>query len=242
MGKFTSILTKSDPLILYDIELHIALKKEREQAQAERKHLFHASLLDEEDDYCARRALMNMVQAQPKSISLTQMLRFKDGDARHVKWQTLHKKAGLSKGDQENTRLLPGLMMLLTPDDVVWLNKEPYVWEAKGMADRLWKVALKNPLVAPKKFTKRMHLYFLGTSIYKGILLIDNKDTNQYHTYLIEADMELMQLLVDRAAELARWYRKWKKYETLPPRCGLKTCEVCYPKERNGTRKRRPPP
>lgn len=225
MGRLGTFLKAEGPLLHYDLAIHRTLRREYNKANAARKHEIHASLLDA-DSFCLRRAILAIIGKLDRYASLTQLLRYSDGEARHQRLQSLLDRAGVSApllSEQRKTLLNK---VQATPDKIIYLNRVPYVWECKGMRDDLFRAVVKRGK-PPLQFIRRMHLYFAATRIPRGILHIDAKGSNEYKAFVVEEDPKIMKEMLKRARSLEKAYNKYLNSKILPKRCKDSKCSVC---------------
>ncbi len=206
MSKF-SFLKKPDVLLFYDAAVADVLRKMSVESDAARAHQLHASLLD--DPFCVRCALDAATsEPDPHRYTVSRLLNFLDGVARHRKWQNLFMRMGWSSYDETERPVRLG-GVVCTPDQILNVGGERYVWECKSVSSRRFdEIRRSGP---PKAFLDRLHVYFAATGLRKGILHVENKDTNEYVTFLVEADDALVGEMRRRAKLLEDAYRVWKK-------------------------------
>ncbi len=211
MGRLGSVLQKPDVLLWYDMGVAQYLQEEATRQDALRHRELHASLLD--DPFCVRCALDSAITPPQTYRHPTQrLLVFWDGRVRHEKWQELFRRMGWALAVERPYMLGP---FICTPDAILDIQGERYVWECKGMRSTLWEEVRRRGS-PPKAFIDRLHVYFLATGIRRGILHVENKDTGEYLTYLVEAEPERLREMKAKARQLAEAYRTWKRTGELP--------------------------
>jgi hypothetical protein len=210
MGKLSRVVSRADAVLLYDTLIAEHLRREATRKAVLRYRELHASMLD--DPFCPRCALEAITHPpEVHGFSTKKLLIFMDGVSRHEKWQRLFEKAGIAHAI-ERPFVLGGF--ICTPDAIIELGGERYVWECKSMSNSRWKSVMRNG--PPDAFVNRLHVYFAATGIQKGILHVENKDTNEYAAWEIRADPDRVKGMLERAKVLGRAYREWKKTGKLP--------------------------
>lgn len=223
--KFSRLLTGGPVELLYRHKLTKVVRENFERMQAERRHRLHASLVDS-DPFCLRAALLNVVaDVDSRHIPTSRLWIFEDGNWRHRRWQSLLQQAGLVVSDDvEKTRFLPGLWSLCTPDAIIQINDEKYIWECKGMNEREYR-SVERLGVCPKRFVRRVHVYGAATGLTKAIVHIDNKSrSDEFMVFLIDLDHDLIVEMMRRIERLERAYQRYRETRELPRPCGRSDC------------------
>lgn len=226
MTRFSSFLSGNLVELIYRYKLLKAVRRNFEEAQAERRHRLHASLVDG-DHFCLRKALWGVVgEFNSRYVPTTRLWIFEDGNWRHKRWQNLLKQADMVVSDDvEKTRFLPGLWSLCTPDAVIEIRGEKYIWECKGMNDREF-TKVKQTQVCPSRFVRRVHIYGAATGLMKAIIHIDNKSrADEFLVFVLDLNPELIYEMLRRVTSLEEAYQNYYSKKELPAPCGVKKCD-----------------
>ena len=164
----------------------------------ERKGLHASAVIVSDDKFCYRQQLLSLyykqLQGEQTPIGLKRI--FSEGDAIHEKWQRLFIRGGLCKPlDCDFSRFADEYDLSYTPDIICALPvdmkltsvyddsvpKEPYIVEIKSVNTFTFK---KQKYHASGR--KQCQLYMYLTGIHKGIVLCDDKNTQDFKVYKYE--------------------------------------------------------
>jgi len=194
------------------------LQKGRDQEP--HRELHAANLLESESEWCTRRyVLMNLFpqevqKPELKSWDWKREAIFEDGWVRHRKIQALFRKyANVVQDEKGNleldlTRLLVDDRLFLSPDAILHFGSEKYLVEIKGikqedfvkLTDDLEQAITVSQVVAKARIQANNYLFF--TDLQKAILLIENKNNQDFHVYVMERDEELFKPYEFRVDEI----------------------------------------
>ena len=155
----------------------------------ERKGLHASAIIVSDDKFCYRQQVLSLfykqLQGEQTSVGLKRI--FAEGDAIHEKWQRLFIRGGLCEPlDCDFTRFDDDYDLSYTPDIICSLPRnmiltEPcdewdeYIVEIKSMNTFSYK---KQEHHASGR--KQCQLYMYLTGIHKGIVLCDDKNTQEF--------------------------------------------------------------
>lgn len=163
----------------------------------------HASaILAPESEWCLRRhvltALYPEAVARPevKPWSAHTNAVFLNGWVLHEKWQKLFTEHGqvveVEASHFDETRFLH-----FTPDAIIEFGGQPYVVEIKGYKASTFE-KLDESGNPPQAAWHQANLYCHMLEIERAIILVENKDTQEYKVWVIQCDVELARKYTDR--------------------------------------------
>lgn len=178
----------------------------------ERKGLHASAIIVSDDKFCYRQQVLSLfykqLQGEQTSVGLKRI--FAEGDAIHEKWQRLFIRGGLCEPlDCDFTRFDEDFDLSYTPDIICKLPRnmsltEPcdewdeYVVEIKSMNTFSYK---KQEHHASGR--KQCQLYMYLTGIHKGIVLCDDKNTQEFKVKTYEYN----------PSEIAKYIRRLEKIQ-----------------------------
>lgn len=165
-----------------------------------------SSILAPESEWCLRRHVLTAVypdvaeRPEVKPWDSLKNARFLNGWVLHEKWQKLFKDHAsvveVEESHYDETRFLH-----FTPDAIIQWGGHRYVVEIKGYkAETYDKLDEDGP--APEAAMLQCNLYCHLLGIGRGIILVENKNTQDFKLWVIEADKELAKPYTDRMYEV----------------------------------------
>ena len=222
----------------------------------ERKGLHASAVIVSDDKFCYRQQLLSLfykqLQGEQTPIGLKRI--FSEGDAIHEKWQRLFIRGGLCKPlDCDFSRFADEYDLSYTPDIICALPvdmklssvyddsvpKEPYVVEIKSVNTFTFK---KQKYHASGR--KQCQLYMYLTGIHKGIVLCDDKNTQEFKVYKYEYNPSEIAPYIRRLEQIQEYKQRLLKKHKIVGRhtkCNGYSCkkaqecpmrEVCYKKNK----------
>nr|DAP60008.1 MAG TPA: Exonuclease [Caudoviricetes sp.] len=222
----------------------------------ERKGLHASAVIVSDDKFCYRQQLLSLfykqLQGEQTPIGLKRI--FSEGDAIHEKWQRLFIRGGLCKPlDCDYSRFADEYDLSYTPDIICALPvdmklssvyddsvpKEPYVVEIKSVNTFTFK---KQKYHASGR--KQCQLYMYLTGIHKGIVLCDDKNTQEFKVYKYEYNPSEIAPYIRRLEQIQEYKQRLLKKHKIVSRhtkcigynCKMaQSCpmrEVCYKKSK----------
>lgn len=170
----------------------------------ERIGLHASALIQVDSKYCLRQQVLSLIykmdQGEQVNIGLKRI--FEEGNAIHEKWQRLFIRAGYAKAeDCDFTRFNEEYEVSFTPDviiDVPGFGK--MVVEIKSMNTFSFKKATSHP-----SGKKQLMFYMYLTGIHQGIVLCDDKNTQDFKVFYYEYDPAQAEIPISRAEEIQLW-------------------------------------
>lgn len=164
----------------------------------ERKGLHASSIIVSDDKFCYRQQILSLFykQLQGEQTSVGSKRIFAEGDAIHEKWQRLFIRGGLCEPlDCDYSRFDDDFDLSYTPDIICGIpedyrlesvcdssvTKVPYIVEIKSVNTFTFK---KQKYHASGR--KQCQLYMYLTGIHNGIVLCDDKNTQEFKVYKYE--------------------------------------------------------
>lgn len=170
----------------------------RGQETTERRGLHASAMIVSDDKFCYRQQVLSLfykqLQGEQTPIGLKRI--FSEGDAIHEKWQRLFIRGGLCEPlDCDFSRFAEEFDLSYTPDIICAIpedyklesvyddsvKKIPYIVEIKSVNTFTFK---KQKYHASGR--KQCQLYMYLTGIHNGIVLCDDKNTQEFKVYKYE--------------------------------------------------------
>lgn len=178
----------------------------------ERKGLHASAVIVSDDKFCYRQQVLSLfykqLQGEQTKVGLKRI--FAEGDAIHEKWQRLFIRGGLCEPlDCDYSRFDEDFDLSYTPDIICKLpvnmsltepcdKWEEYIVEIKSVNTYTYK---KQKYHASGR--KQCQLYMYLTGIHKGIVLCDDKNTQEFKVYRYDYN----------PAEIAPYIRRLEKIQ-----------------------------
>jgi hypothetical protein len=163
----------------------------------------HASaILAPESDWCVRRHVLSALypeeaeRLEQKPWSAHTNAVFLNGWCLHEKYQKLFSDFG-TVIEVETSHFDETRFVHFTPDLITEYAKLPYVWEIKGYKAETWE-KLDESGDPPEAAWHQCNLYCHILQIPRGIVLVENKNTQQYKIWCIQHDPALARPYTDR--------------------------------------------
>jgi len=141
------------------------------------------------------------------------------------KWRFLVGELGALADEVETAHYAEEWGLSYTPDAIVRIQYEPHVMEIKGYREKnyLDAVGRNDPMGNPdfKKAVMQANLYMHMLGLKKAIILWENKNTQDYHTWVIDYDEELVKPYIARLRKLQRYLALYREEQKVPVRNGL---------------------
>jgi len=163
----------------------------------------HASaILAPESEWCLRRHVLSALypeQAErpvPKPWDAHTNAVFLNGWLLHEKWQRLFSDHGRVV-EVETSHYDEVRMLHFTPDAIIQFGGQPYVVEIKGYKHETWD-KLDEAGEPPAAAHMQCNLYCHLLGIERGLVLVENKNTQEYKVWVIAHDTTLARPYIDR--------------------------------------------
>lgn len=216
----------------------------RKHLEEVRAGLHASSIIAGDSDFCYRAQVLSLIyqqdQGQELPIRLLQI--FAAGNSIHEKWQTLF---------EINSDSLPGFRLVrnearsfderyelyFTPDSIIEINGEEYVVEIKSMNTFAYQHAAKSSNPHPSA-RKQLQLYMYLLGIRNGIILIEDKNTQEFEVFRIEHNhhevlpfidrLNVVQIMKKEALENGIFPKRICRNSTTKRAIGCNVCSACF--------------
>lgn len=214
----------------------------RGQETQERKGLHASAIIVPETKFCYRQQVLSLFykQLQGEQTPIGLMRVFEEGNAIHEKWQRLFIRGGYAKPeDCDRTQFDEEHDLQYTPDIICEIDGVLYVVEIKSVNTYVFKK--QKPHASGRK---QLQLYMYLTGIHQGIVLQEDKNTQEFRANIYRYKPEEIQPYITRLEEIQYYKHRLetkgklvKRYEKctgyhcrIAESCPMR--DVCYGKLR----------
>jgi len=197
------------------------LFEEWNQRKGYREGLHASTVLAPSDGntrFCYREVVFgNFYRPQESWVPVNVLRIFLEGWHVHEKWQKLFVDSGIAEC-VEKTRNSELWKLMHTPDAIIVLNHQRFVVEIKSMSTNQF----VNLNKAPSNAVNQAQLYMYFTGIPDAIILVEDKNSQQFKVFTIEFDLEIVLPYLSRLQRIAEFIEKFSE-NRLPkriPQCG----------------------
>lgn len=222
----------------------------------ERKGLHASAVIVSDDKFCYRQQVLSLfykqLQGEQTKVGLKRI--FEEGNAIHEKWQRLFIRGGLCDPlECDFGRFAEEYDLSYTPDIICHIpedyklesvyddsvKKIPYVVEIKSVNTMVFR---KQKFHASGR--KQCQLYMYLTGIHNGIVLCDDKNTQEFKVYKYEYNPSEIAVPISRLEQIQEHKQRLLKKHKIVARCEKCTSydckraqecpmrEVCYGKSK----------
>lgn len=195
----------------------------------------HASAIIVGDkDFCVREQVLSLLyeQLQGENVPINLKRIFEEGNAIHEKWQRLFIRGGLGKAeDMDFSRFNKKYELSFTPDAIITINGEKYIVEIKSVNTYQFKNMTKH-----ESGTKQLRWYMRLTGIKNGIVLCEDKNTQDFKVFVFHYDeiaADVTDHFIERLEEIQYYKQRLLEEKKAPkrhPECtsySSKRCMKC---------------
>lgn len=182
----------------------------RGQETQERRGLHASNMLVGEGEFCIRCQVLSLLykQSQGENIAPGLMRIFEQGNAIHEKWQRLFIRADFGNADDMDfTRFNERYAMSFTPDALIHIpdvfNDEWIVVEIKSVNTYQFQKMEKHPSA-----WKQCQWYMHNLGFKHGIVLSEDKNTQDFKIEVYDYDSKLVAPFVERAESIIYYYNR----------------------------------
>jgi hypothetical protein len=199
----------------------------------ERKGLHASAVIVSDDKFCYRQQVLSLfykqLQGEQTKVGLKRI--FAEGDAIHEKWQRLFIRGGLCEPlDCDYSRFDEDFDLSYTPDIICKLpvnmsltepcdKWEEYIVEIKSVNTYTYK---KQKYHASGR--KQCQLYMYLTGIHKGIVLCDDKNTQEFKVYRYDYNPAEIAPYIRRLEKIQEYKEQLVLNKKLVPRIAKCSC------------------
>lgn len=172
----------------------------RGQETQERKGLHASAIIVPETRFCYRQQVLSLFyrQLQGEQTPIGLMRVFEEGNAIHEKWQRLFIRGGYAKPeDCDRTQFDEEHDLQYTPDIIATIDGEQYVVEIKSVNTYVYKK--QKPHASGRK---QLQLYMYLTGIHQGIVLQEDKNTQEFRANIYKYNPEEIQPYITRLEDI----------------------------------------
>jgi hypothetical protein len=206
----------------------VRLFEEWNTAKGSREGIHVSSIIKSDTDFCLRQiVLMQFFPHQPIPMFGRTLQIFRHGWSIHEKWQSLFNLAGLAE-ETETTHYHSETGASFTPDAIITLFKKRFLVEIKSMNAASYDSMKSVHEDARIQATMYMHL----EGIRYAIILVENKDTQEFKLWIIEYEFARIRKYVRRLENTGVWLKLYKAERKLPNR-HIRCISIDTPKARN---------
>lgn len=192
----------------------------------------HASaIIGPDSEFCYREQVLSLVyeMSQGKDLPVNALRIFSAGTSIHEKWQNMFKAcSGNMKGfkliKEEARSYSEKWNLYFTPDSIIEIDGLKYIVEIKSMNTFLYKHAAVSSNPHPHA-RHQIQLYMHLTGIHHGLILIEDKNTQEFEVFKVEYDYKEVLPYLDRLIEINAQYKDLVE-SNIQPR-GLCSKENC---------------
>lgn len=182
----------------------------RGQESQERRGLHASNMLVGESEFCIRSQVLSLLYKQNQGEQLQpSLLRiFEQGNAIHEKWQRLFIRAGYGKAtDMDYSQFNKHYAMSFTPDAIISIPEvfdgDKIIVEIKSVNTFQFQKMDKHPSA-----WKQAQWYMHNTGLKHGIVLSEDKNTQDFKIEVYEYDSQLVAPFVERAESIIYYYNR----------------------------------
>lgn len=200
----------------------------------ERVGLHASSIIKSDKEYCVREQVLSLLfkQIQGDNVAVKLKRIFEEGNAVHEKWQRLFLRAGYCDVNQlDYTKINKEYQLSYTPDAEIFVpeifDEDEIIVEIKSMNDYTYSKIEGHPAGE-----KQVDLYMYLENKKHGIVLCENKNTQEFKVIWRDFDYKNVVDFEDRLSEIKVRYNFYLNDGTLPPRradftIDCKKCKAC---------------
>ena len=191
----------------------------------ERRGLHTSAIIVGEDKFCLREQVLSLIykQAQGEHIPQNLIRIFEEGNAIHEKWQRLFIRGGLCKAeDLDFSKFYDKYEIGYTPDAILTIDGEKYVVEIKSVNTYQFQKMTSHPTA-----TKQVNMYMHFSGIHKGIILCDDKNTQNFKVFPVKYNPEIVAPYIERLEAVQYYKNRVFEEHKMVKRCKQCTSKVC---------------
>lgn len=203
-------------------KLFILMRNERNLEEV-RAGLHATSIIAPESEFCLRQQVLSLLfaQSQGEELPVKALQIFAAGNSIHEKWQNMLLQCTNMEGNairlirNEARSFDERYELYYTPDSIVEINDTIYIVEYKSMNTFAYQHAIKSSNPHPSA-RKQLQLYMFLTGLSNGLILIEDKNTQEFLIYKVEANYTEVLPYIDRLSEVQAAKQEYLEYKVLP--------------------------
>lgn len=177
----------------------------RGQETQERKGLHASAIIVSDDKFCYRQQVLSLFykQLQGEQVPVGLKRIFSEGDAIHEKWQRLFIRGGYSEPlDCDFSHFNEEFDLSYTPDILCEIDGIKYVVEVKSVNTFQFKKGKEHP-----SGKKQCMLYMYLNNIDKGIVLQEDKNTQDFRVNIYDINYGVIKPYISRLEQI-QYYKQ----------------------------------
>ena len=191
----------------------------------ERYGLHTSAIIVGDDKFCFREQVLSLLykQAQGENVPIKLKRIFEEGNAIHEKWQRLFIRGGLCKAeDCDFSRFNTDYEIGFTPDAIITINGEKYVVEIKSVNTYQFMNMTSHPTAS-----KQVQMYMKFTGIKKGIILCEDKNTQDFKVFIVNYNSDITAPYIERLEAVQYYKNRVFEEGKMVKRCDQCTSKLC---------------
>nr|DAS31090.1 MAG TPA: Exonuclease [Caudoviricetes sp.] len=184
----------------------------------ERVGLHASAMIVSDNAFCIRQQVLSLIykQLQGEQINVSLKRIFEEGNAIHEKWQRLFIRAGYGKAeDMDFTRMCKEYELSFTPDAIIDIPEfGKMVVEIKSVNTFQFKKMTGHP-----SGEKQLQFYMNRTGIHQGIVLCDDKNTQDFKIFYKKYDPNIVAPFIERCEQVQYFKQKLLDEHKIVRRC-----------------------
>lgn len=184
----------------------------------ERVGLHASAMIVSDNAFCIRQQVLSLIykQLQGEQINVSLKRIFEEGNVIHEKWQRLFIRAGYGKAeDMDFTRMCKEYELSFTPDAIIDIPEfGKMVVEIKSVNTFQFKKMTGHP-----SGEKQLQFYMNRTGIHQGIVLCDDKNTQDFKIFYKKYDPNIVAPFIERCEQVQYFKQKLLDEHKIVRRC-----------------------
>ena len=191
----------------------------------ERVGLHTSAIIVGEEKFCIREQVLSLLykQAQGEQEPINLKRIFEEGNAIHEKWQRLFIRGGLGVAeDMDFTKRYEEYDVTYTPDAIITIDGVKYVVEIKSVNTYQFMKMTNHPTAH-----KQVNMYMHFSGIHKGIILCDDKNTQNFKVFPVTYSPDVVAPYIERLEAVQYYKQRVLEEHKMVKRCPQCTSKVC---------------
>lgn len=191
----------------------------------ERYGLHTSAIIVGEDKFCYREQVLSLLykQAQGEHVPQNLIRIFEEGNAIHEKWQRLFIRGGLCKAeDLDFSKFYDEYEVGYTPDAILTIKGKKYVVEIKSVNTYQFMKMTSHPTAS-----KQVQMYMHFSGIHDGIILCEDKNTQQFKVFMVKYNPEIVAPYIERLEAVQYYKNRVFEEGKMVKRCSQCTSKLC---------------
>lgn len=191
----------------------------------ERYGLHTSAIIVGEDKFCFREQVLSLLykQAQGENVPQNLIRIFEEGNAIHEKWQRLFIRGGLGVAeDMDFSKFYEQYEVGYTPDAILTIKGKKYVVEIKSVNTYQFMKMTSHPTA-----TKQVNMYMHFTGIHDGIILCEDKNTQNFKVFLVKYNPDITAPYIERLEAVQYYKNRVFEEGKMVKRCAQCTSKLC---------------